>query len=225
MEIMTDIKITVGIIVGPHASNQRWLPETVESVLTQTRPADELLIIDDQANLDPTLFPEGTRIWKTPWLTAQGQCWNYMVGLAKHDLVVFLASDDILRPWCLADCERSYRRFHDPTGYYWFDIEYQSGERQGLASGPAMVTRGLWERTGGYPVESAVGACDYIFVSLLNATRGKAGRLYQVESADPPYWFREHPEQYSLHQHPRWGGMIGPVRDILSEDWIAKFGK
>lgn len=45
------IKFTVAIPVGPKASHKRWLDECIDSVLKQTYPADEILIIDDQAHL------------------------------------------------------------------------------------------------------------------------------------------------------------------------------
>lgn len=47
------MNITVVVPVGPFASNKRWLPECLESIKAQTRQPDELILIDDMADLGP----------------------------------------------------------------------------------------------------------------------------------------------------------------------------
>ena len=48
---MPEPKVTVTIPVGALEVHQRWLGEAIASVLRQTRPADEILLIDDMADL------------------------------------------------------------------------------------------------------------------------------------------------------------------------------
>lgn len=56
--------VTVLIPVGPQPEYLQWLPEAINSVLEQTVPVDEILLIDDGDNFhytggwEPWLFPE-----------------------------------------------------------------------------------------------------------------------------------------------------------------------
>lgn len=216
--------VTVVITVGPKPHHRRWLQEAVDSVAAQTIDEVELLVIPVAPKLDPVPSYAGDlRVWESPWDVGIPGIANLGVGLAKHDLVFFLSSDDIMRPWCLEDCLREYELRGDDLAYYTVDIEYSTGERQSLPSGPGMVTKALWDHTGGFPPETSVGASDYIFISLLNIMHGRAGRIWHVKSAEMPYWLRVHEDTTTLSRLPRWGGVVGPVRDILTEDWQARW--
>ena len=215
--------VTVVITVGPKPYHRTWLQEAVDSVAAQTIPEVETLLITSPPALDPVPTGRDLRVWESPWRTGVPIANNFGVGLAKHDLVFILASDDRLYPWCLEDCVREYELRQDDVAYYTVDIEYSTGERQGLPSGPGMVTKALWDHTGGFPPETSIGADDYIFISLLNIMHGRAGRIWQVKSVDAPYWHRIHPEMTTLERLPRWGGAVGIVRDILTEEWQTRW--
>ena len=209
--------ITIAIPVGPHPSNVRWLGECLASIAEQTMTPDEILIIDDGANLDPATYP-AVRIWRTPWRSGVAHAFNYGVALAKNDLVLMLGSDDRLMPYAIQACQWVWDHYHDPLGYYYFIIEYESGRFQDIPCNGAMVHKALWNHTGGFPVESAMGAPDTWLISLLYASHGRAGNLYQVSPA-PLYWYRDHPDTDTV-QRGAWMGLIVTARNIWLEKMI-----
>ncbi len=219
--------ITVVIPVGPDPIYRDYLPAAIESVVAQTVPPTELLIIDDQAHL-PAWPGRGwstehgriieRRVWSTPWLSGVAHSFNFGVALAANDLVFMLGSDDRLEPHCLEDCLAAYEANGKKPAYYWVDVQYSDGEQQRLACNAAMVHKDMWRSSGGFPVESAVGPCDTMLVSIL-MTHGDAGAMYHVESATPPYWYRRHDQTYSRTRGSKFGGVHGPIRDKVTELW------
>lgn len=263
--------ITVVVPVGPNPAYREYLGECLESLRRQTCPPDEVLIIDDQAQLlagvdvsdfsasqsscsrslfdaiiaelehssgsglsfhslkDPTQgiiemigrqWPFPITLWKTPWLSGVAHAFNFGVGLARHDLVLMLGSDDRLEPWCLEDCLKTYEDHQDPLGYYYLDVQYSDGRQQRLACNAAMVTKALWRHNGGFPVESAVGAPDTILVSIMLAAKGEAGHLIHVESHAPPYWYRQHDQTDTVARSRPFFGAIKAVRDYYTEEAV-----
>ncbi len=226
--------ITVAIPVGPDPIYKELLPECIESVRNQTTKPDEILIIDDQAHLDVMNF-EGhlhirgdskdrlldgldVHVWKTPWLVGVPHAFNFGVALASNDLVIMLGSDDRLEPWAIEDCLAAWERHKDLLGYYWMDVQYASGEQQSLACNAAMVHKDLWRHTGGFPVQSAVGPCDTILISMMLAKNGEAGNFYHVESAKPPYWYRDHGATFTK-KNGAYYAAAGIVRDAFTVGW------
>lgn len=211
------MKVSVVIPVGPRPSHQRWLAETIASVNAQEVPASEILLIDDMARLDPAKFP-GCRIWKSPWRLGMAHAFCFGWALAQNDFVIPVGSDDILQPWGIRDCLRTWEKIKDPEALYYFDHEYSTGERQNLpVSG--MFTKGLLYLTGGFPPESAVGACDHIFISMVLAHKGAAGRLHHVESERPPLWYRQHGETETKVTSGRYYPAVEIVRDEYNRGW------
>ena len=221
--------ITVVIPVGPDPIYRKYLTECIDSVRAQTCPPSELLIIDDQAHLPELQYPRNWdayhsaaaiqgRLWETPWLSGVAHSFNFGVALARNDLVFMLGSDDRLEPHCLEDCVAAYEASGKRPGYYWVDVQYSDGEQQRLACNAAMVHKAMWRSSGGFPVESAVGPCDTMLVSIL-MTHPEAGAMYHVESKTPPYWYRRHDETYSRTRGSKFGAVHGPVRDKVTELW------
>src|SRR5262245_63733783 len=95
--------ITIAIPVGPNASNRRWLGECLASIAEQTVTPNEILLIDDGANLDPFDYP-ALRVERTPWRLGVAGAFNAGVALAKNDLVLMLGSDDRLHPAAIQAC-------------------------------------------------------------------------------------------------------------------------
>lgn len=213
--------ITVSIPVGPHPANVRWLGDALASIAEQTVQPGEILLIDDGANLDPSEYP-ACRIWQTPWASGVTHGFNYGVMLAKHDLVIMLGSDDRLMPAAIQACQWAWDFYHDPLGYYYFVLEYESGRYQDIPCNGAMVHKDLWKHTGGFPIASAIGACDTWLISLLYAAGGKAGNLYQI-SPTPLYWYRDHPETDTM-QHAAWMGLVEAARNLWLEQKLEKMG-
>jgi glycosyltransferase involved in cell wall biosynthesis len=218
--------ITVVIPVGPDPIYRKYLPDAIGSVVTQTCPPTELLFIDDQARLpvgpDKLATEHGRvidrRVWRTPWLSGVAHSFNFGVALAKNDLVFMMGSDDRMEPHCLEDCLAAYEVSGKRPGYYWVDVQYSDGEQQALACNAAMVHKAMWRSSGGFPVESAVGAGDTMLVSIL-MTHPDAGAMFHVESKTPPYWYRRHDQTYSRTRGSKFGGIHGPVRDKVMELW------
>jgi len=207
--------ITIAIPVGPHPSNVQWLGECLASIAEQTVTPDEILLIDNGAHLDPADYP-ACRIWTSPWPLGVAMGFNYGVALAKNDLVLMLGSDDRLHPAAIQACQWAWDYYHDPLGYYYFVVEYASGKYQDIPCNGAFVHKELWKRTGGFPPEAAIGACDTWLISLLYASKGRAGNLYQISPA-ALYWYRDHPHTDTV-ERAAWMGLVTQARDL----WLRK---
>ena len=239
--------ISVCIPVGPYAWYKDYLAEAFASVMAQTMLPHDIVIVDDMANITPEdlhplmrpddriierpmdTFPlkishdkhDFVRVWRAPWLLGIPAAPNIGIALGQCDLVFQFSCDDKLMPDCLAECWKEWESRKDPLGYYWVGIEYSTGEKQALPCGHAMVPKALWRHTGGFPPETAIGACDPAFVSMmLTHARGDnmAGTLYAVAGGKPLYWHREHDKQYTKHQRVGPGAII-EVRKWFTDNW------
>lgn len=209
--------ITVVIPVGPSESNKRWLEECLDSVKNQTRKADEILLIDDQAHLDHDLY-EGVNIWKTPWLSGVAHAFNFGVSIAQHELVVMLGSDDLLETTALEKLVEAYEKNKQQDAYYYFTIRYSdTGELQDEPCNCAAVTKGLWNLTGGFPPESEIGACDSIFISMMMVNHGE--KLVPVAKGEPLFTYRVHNESDTGTRSAAYQGPIFVVRDVFTRNW------
>lgn len=222
--------ITVVIPIGPNPVYRDYLVECIESVAKQTYRPREVLIVDDQAHLtgpehqmiQHKLANKGILVsyYETLWLSGVAHAFNFGVALAKNNFIFMLGSDDLIRPWCLQDCIESFNKFADPLGYYYVDVQYSdTGETQTLACHAAMVTKRLWCLNGGFPVESAVGAPDTMLISIMLGAKGKAGKLYHVESEKPPYFYRRHEHTDTASRGGRYHSEMMTIRSKLTEHW------
>lgn len=211
--------VTVTIPVGPYEANKRWLPEAIESVRSQITPIDEILVINDQANLSYGKFGKGITVWKTPWLSGVAHAFNYGVALAKNELVFMLGSDDYLAPECVARCVDTWKKNEQKDGYYYVHIRYLDDREdpdQDLPCGAAMVTKGLWRLTGGFPLQAALGQSDTMLVSIL--WKHRPDLLVGVHSREPMYFYRPHEESDTSSKGP-WQGVLLETRDLVTDLW------
>jgi len=86
-------------VVIPSYQHARWVGEAVESALAQTRPPDEVVVVDD-GSTDGTLevlrrFGSRIRVLENA-RGGIGSTYNLGVAAVKSDLVAFLESDDAL---------------------------------------------------------------------------------------------------------------------------------
>lgn len=212
--------ISVVIPVGPRPHNVRWLDEAIGSILGQARSEDRIVLLLNGSQ-GFTDLSDG-RIEKHPMPCALGVpiAFNAGVAVAPTELCILMGSDDQLLPGCLEACRAAWARHRDPLGYYYLGVDYSDGRTQNTPCHAAMVSKRLWKHTGGFASESAVGACDTMFLSSL--IRGKQrglfkGDFYKVDSV-PRYWWRVHPEaETSGGRDVRWGPIIGQVRDLLTD--------
>ena len=228
--------ITIAIPVGPSDANQKWLPDCIESIVQQELRPQEVLFIDDQAHLDMDSLRQALELetievnhWKTPWLSGVAHAFNFGVALAKNDLVIMLGSDDELAPLAVSDCWRSWEEFGNPLGYYFMDVAYMgSDETQSLPCNAAMVHKNLWRRSGGFPPQSAMGRPDTILISMLMTQGPTVGELLNVESKEPPYLYRSHPDTDTNIRHGRWESGIMEFMEDYQTEWtppLWPFGK
>lgn len=96
-------------LVCPHYNRSQLVKETIDSVIRQTYPNWELIIVDDgseEAELRALCrlrqFDERISVVSREGvLKGACVCRNQGLGRAKGDYVLFLDSDDLLAPWCL----------------------------------------------------------------------------------------------------------------------------
>ena len=223
--------ITVAIPVGPEDHHRQYLGLCMESVRHQLRDGDEVLFIDDMGDLSQFVFVSPAvgvtnSIYRAPWRLGVAHAFNFGVALARNRFVLMLGADDELAPNCLDRVREAIAADRDPeSAYFYLPLRYMdTGEVQTVPCNAAVVSRKLWERTGGFQPESAVGACDAAFISTLMVHRD-AGRLVQV-GTEPLYYYRRHPLTDTATRSPGWQGPIIAVRNLLTEEWKpTKWGR
>ncbi len=223
-----EVPISVVIPVGPAQHHVQWLYEALESLWDQEGATPtEIVLVDDQNHLDHVYWRDCLRklpsanvtYLPTPWLSGVAHSFNFGIARANNELVIMMGSDDKLHPDCLEMAWASWRKHQHPLGYYWFEVEYSTGETQALPCHAAMVTKSLWKQTGGFPPESAVGAPDSIFMNNMLIQKGAAGTPIRVEGPNPLYWWRVHPDQETKVQTARYSGAIAAVKDAYAAHW------
>lgn len=213
---MAEIKLTVAIPVGPRQEHGTWLYDAVQSVRRQTVPCLPL-IIDDMHGIsldDPRIG--GAPVWYAPWRMGIPCAFNFGVALAPTECVIMLGADDTLEPDAAEACLDAYENAvgaPDRT-YFGLPVRYMdTGEEQYLPCNEAMVTKSLWKATGGFPPESAVGACDAAFLSSIwNSDEFKI----QMVGRKPLCNYRRHSSTDTATRPVAWQGPILEVRNLLT---------
>jgi glycosyltransferase involved in cell wall biosynthesis len=230
------MSITVVIPVGPSEANKRWLQECIESVYTQTLLPDQVLVIDDGADLSswpPDLGVARNKeidgyhvvdIYVLPWRTGISHAFNYGVALARNECVFLLGSDDTLEPTCLERCWEAYNKRDKQDAYYSVPVRYLStGEVQTIPCNAAMVTKGFWKMTGGFPIESAIGRGDNALLSIcMNRPELPVVWVGHETGHDlePLYNYREHLGQWTPYAN-RYAPELISIINKLTEDWTT----
>jgi glycosyltransferase involved in cell wall biosynthesis len=210
-------KISVVIPVGPNPVYKKWLRSCIASVHTQTYEADEILLIDDMAHLD-RIRAEVNKcmVWKTPWLSGVAHAFNFGVALARNECVFMLGSDDKLYPECLEKVAKAYVDIGDELGYYGVTCDIQDYGYQDLLNNAAMVTKSLWNHTGGFPIpQAAMSPPDAMLLSIM--MYHMQDHLHKVDQGNPLYWVRRHPDQagHIYNQYP----LSVNARDKITREW------
>lgn len=221
------MNISVLIPVGPKQHHQQWLDEALLSVCKQTHKADEILLIDDMADLSETKLRKvvgkvNLRIWKSPWNLGVAHAFNFGVALARNNAVFMMGADDTLEPDCLDFCNGVYLNTgieHRDRTYYYVGVKYMdTGEEQYVPCGAAMVTKLLWKANGGFPLETALGCSDAAMISIM-MVHPEAGRYLCVNGKKPLYNYRRHSLTDTAEKVTKYSGAILDVRDVLTREW------
>jgi len=104
-------------IVIPAWNGEAFISQALESVLGQTRPADELLVVDDASTDGTRSIAESSR-WsgqvryvRNDTSTGFADAWNRCARLASGDFVVLLHQDDLLAQTYLWHVGNAVKRF------------------------------------------------------------------------------------------------------------------
>jgi glycosyltransferase involved in cell wall biosynthesis len=119
--------LTFSVVIPAH-NRERFLGETLQSVLEQTYPPAEVIVVDDGSS-DGTAGVvsrlSNTTAVKYYCQPNQGPsvARNTGVALAKGDWIAFLDADDIWRPEKL-EIQAQHARRHPEADMLWCDVEY-----------------------------------------------------------------------------------------------------
>src|SRR5262249_23203018 len=115
-------------IVVPTYNRAYCLPRTIDSVLTQTYPHFEIVIVDDGSTDNTRELIEGVAARARPirylFQPNAGVCAARNCGLqaAKGDYIALLDSDDVWKPWKL-EIQLACLDFLPEVGMIWTDME------------------------------------------------------------------------------------------------------
>lgn len=127
---MNRISVTVAIACFNHG---HFLAEAIQSVLNQTRPANEIIVVDD-GSTDNTRAMAGTfdgvrYQWKSNGGLSSAR--NTALGLAQSSYILFLDADDLLLPSALEEGLNVLAAYPDAAlAYGGYDEVSVSGDRK-----------------------------------------------------------------------------------------------
>ena len=219
--------VAVGIPVGPRPGHRQWLNEALASCMAQTlRPEQVIIVTDGSVGEMPSTaaYSRGVAWWHAPWRIGPAAAFNCAVGLAAGaDFVFFLASDDTLEPQCLERCMAAAQASPDPLRtIVYAGVRYMNdGHVQHDPCGAMMVPVGLWREIGGYPLETAVGAQDFLLWSALQnwiIRNPGCGIRYVPAGPEPLYNYRTHPDTENEMRKP-WWPIVEAVHRHMDQNW------
>jgi glycosyltransferase involved in cell wall biosynthesis len=120
-EMTTDI-VPAKVSVAIACFNQgHFLAAAIESVLAQSRPADEVIVIDDGSQDDTATvarryYPDVTYCWKKNGGLSSAR--NEALSVATGDRILFLDADDMLLPVAIESCLAAFDREPQPAFVY-----------------------------------------------------------------------------------------------------------
>ncbi len=149
----------------PVKDGERYLAEAIESILGQSRPPEELIVIDgNSTDRSPEIagsYPEVTLIRQTG--DGLAQAWNQAVRASSGDLIAFLDGDDYWLPGNLETQSRLLEERPELAGSLGrvkfelmpgeppppgFRMNLLEGDHIGPMPGNALVRREVFESVG-----------------------------------------------------------------------------
>ena len=228
------VPITVVIPVGPAPEACAYLGECIASVLPQWPVC--IIIVDDMHGFGthpscgkPRLQVEErfNIVHRNAWNLGVAASFNVGVALAPTEHVLMLGADDWLEADAIAMASAAIEARNIEQAYYYYRVRYSDDRPERDQDQPcnaAVVTKALWRATGGFPVESAAGRPDVMFIGMLMG-HPELGTLVPIrDDGTPPYNYRVHDgthtasrgpwvraleetaqAYWSTYQPPRWG--------------------
>jgi glycosyltransferase involved in cell wall biosynthesis len=131
-------------VVIPFHHADRWFPEALASVLTQTRPPDEIVVVDDAtpAGEARTLenLPDRVRVIRLARNAGASTARQIGTEATHADLVAYLDADDWWEPRFLEDLEETLTRHPGaPASYSAIVKRYPDGRQTPFRAKPAML--------------------------------------------------------------------------------------
>jgi glycosyltransferase involved in cell wall biosynthesis len=137
---MQQAPVSVSVII-PTYNGEAYLAETIQSVLNQTRPASEVIIIDDgSTDRTPVIAQSFKPAVQVITRTNSGVCnsRNYAASLAASSWLAFVDHDDTWEPDNLArQTAEITRNPHADCCYAGRNLLIQKGTNSGFAKTPA----------------------------------------------------------------------------------------
>lgn len=133
-------------IIIPHFNRGDLLQETLESVRDQSFVNWEVIVVDDGSMPEEWQKAQQFRdqrvrfVQRTDGIKGPSRCRNIGLQCSTGEYVVFVDSDDLLAPWCLADRVQSIES-HTDVGFVVFPVMLFRNEPGDLAT--------LWNRLEG----------------------------------------------------------------------------
>lgn len=126
-------------IVIPTFNGEKYISEAIESALSQTRPADEIIVSDDNST-DRTLeissrYGDRIKIFKNlagPSGFVNG--WKNAIEKATSDYIAILHQDDLLYPEFLREMENAIK-IYPATGHLFATCDYIDGSTRVIKEG------------------------------------------------------------------------------------------
>lgn len=202
----------VAVVIPAH-NYGRYLAECLESVLGQTQPVEEIVVVDDGSTDDTRAVAERYAARGVRLITQANQgvaaARNHGIAATRATYVVCLDADDLLAPRYVEACRQALVADRGLgiayTGMQWlrpgsrstenvwkggFDWEWQATARVPPATTiptGAMFRRALWERAGGYKQQYAPGEDAEFY------TRGLSVGFTARQVTDSPWFiYRDH---------------------------------
>jgi glycosyltransferase involved in cell wall biosynthesis len=205
---------TVSVII-PAYNAGKYLEATLDSVLAQTQPPMEVLVVDDGSTDDtPAILQRYSRPvrWFRQENSGEGPSRNTGLAQATGEYIAFLDADDVCAPNRLEQQAAALRRVPEAvacfTGHWTFDASGPLQEFRGatipgdtdsldfLARCVFVAATVMFDRERAadlrFPNVHNASGVDMIFSALL-ATRGRI-----ISIPDPLYGYRSHGTQISI---------------------------
>lgn len=218
------LPFSISVII-PVYNGERYLAEAIESVLAQTRPADEIIVVDDGSTDNSAVVAQGFGLpVKLVRQANQGQAAarNLGVELAHGNLLAFLDADDLWLPDKLARQVEALpgeplpqmvfgqvEQFRSPDAPAELRFAGEGRVMPGLHAGTMLVRAETFRRVGLFRTDLSVGE----FIDWYSRALGHG--LYSLTLPQVVTRRRLHGQNMMRHAQTVNGDYLNILRDNL----------